>query len=286
LGNWWSRYYAYWQDEHVQLVEEFRARDIPISVAVIDMDWHLVSDERVPHAGQTGHTWDEKLFPDPELIRRQLHNRNLKITLNDHPHNGIHSHKDSYEEMVHFLRHDTRDKNPILFDPTNPKFLETYLGLLHRNIETVRCDFWWIDWQQGPYLKIPDIHLLRLLNHFHYLDHWRDGKNPLIFSRYAGPGSYQYPIGFSNDTEVTGPSLKFQPKFTATASNTGYGWWSHNIGSHIYNGRDDELITPWLQLSVFSPIMRLDSSNSHWMSKKPWLYRKECRPIMSEFLRF
>ncbi|KAE8375742.1 putative alpha-xylosidase [Aspergillus bertholletiae] len=286
LGNWWSRYYPYRQEEYLELMDKFHSLDIPLSVAVLDMDWHLVSEEQVPHAGWTGYTWNKKLFPDPALFGRELHKRNLKITLNDHPHDGIHSHEVSYQEMAEFLGRDTRYKTPILFDSTDPKFMDAYLNILHRNLEAVACDFWWIDWQQGPYSKIPGIDPLWMLNHFAYLDHGRDGKLPLILSRYAGPGSHRYPLGFSGDTVVTWASLEFQPEFTATASNVGYGWWSHDIGGHIHGGRDDELVTRWVQLGVFSPIMRLHSTSSRWMSKEPWLYRTECGAVMSQFLRF
>ncbi|BCS26787.1 uncharacterized protein APUU_51498A [Aspergillus puulaauensis] len=289
LGNWWSRYYAYHQDEYVRLMDRFRAHGIPMSVAVIDMDWHLVSDPCVPHAGWTGYTWNRKLFPDPEQFRHDLHQRRLKITLNDHPHNGIHSHEDSYEEMAKVLGHPTgeKQKRPILFEPSNPKFMKAYLDILHRNLEKTACDFWWIDWQQGPYSKVPGVDPLWLLNHFHYLDHARDGHStaPLIFSRYAGPGSHRYPVGFSGDTVVTWDSLAFQAEFTATASNIGYGWWSHDIGGHIFGGRDDELVTRWVQQGVFSPIFRLHSSDSKWNSKEPWRYRREHETVMSDFMR-
>lgn len=127
---------------------------------------------------------------------------------------------------------------------------------------------------------------LWLLNHYHYLDHGRDGKIPLILSRYAGPGSHRYPVGFSGDTVVSWEPLGFQPEFTATASNIGYGWWSHDIGGHLDGCRDDELVTRWVQLGTFSPILRLHSADSHWMSNEPWLYRKEYESVMSEFLRF
>lgn len=286
LGNWWSRYHPYRQEEYLELMDKFHKMDIPLSVAVLDMDWHLVSDEQVPHAGWTGYTWNKKLFPDPALFARELHERDLKITLNDHPHDGIHSHEDSYEEMAKFLGRDTSHKTPVLFDSTDPKFMDAYLNILHRNLEAVGCDFWWIDWQQGPYSKVPGIDPMWMLNHFAYLDHGRDGKIPLILSRYAGPGSHRYPLGFSGDTVVTWASLEFQPEFTATASNIGYGWWSHDIGGHIHGGRDDELVTRWVQLGVFSPIMRLHSSSSRWMSKEPWLYSDECRSAMTQFLRF
>ncbi|KAL3418427.1 putative alpha-xylosidase [Phlyctema vagabunda] len=287
LGNWWSRYYRYTQDEYIGLMDQFKERKIPLSVAVIDMDWHLVKDDRVPHAGWTGYTFDDEVFPDPEAFGRELHKRNLKITLNDHPHAGIHHHEDSYLEMAKAVNHDISKKTPILFDPTSPKFMEAYLTILHRNVEKVACDFWWIDWQQGPYSKVPGLDPLWLLNHFHFLDNGRVGdKRPLIFSRYAGPGSHRYPVGFSGDTVISWASLEFQPEFTATASNIGYGWWSHDIGGHMMGARDDELVTRWVQYGVFSPLMRLHSSSSPWMSKEPWMYKSEHQAVMESILKF
>ena len=286
LGNWWSRYWAYSADEYIGLMDQFKKKDIPMSVAVVDMDWHLVVDPRVTHAGWTGYTWDDKLFPDPAMFGRELHSRNLKITLNDHPHSGVHAFEDSYQEMAKFLGHDTSHSHPIQFDPTSPKFMEAFLTILHRNVEKQACDFWWIDWQQGEHSKVPGVDPLWMLNHFHFLDNANDGKRPLIFSRFAGPGSQRYPVGFSGDTITTWESLDFQPEFTATASNIGYGWWSHDIGGHMGGYRDDELVTRWVQFGVFSPIMRLHSSNSAWASKEPWLFRKECELTMEKYLRF
>ncbi|KAL1885454.1 hypothetical protein Plec18167_000948 [Paecilomyces lecythidis] len=285
LGNWWSRYHAYHQAEYIGLMDDFQAHKIPLSVAVVDMDWHLVSHEDVPHSGWTGYTWNKELFPDPEAFGRELHNRDLKISLNDHPHLGVHSHEDAYEEMAQTLGHNTRNKDPILFDPTNPRYMKAYFDILHRRIERTACDFWWIDWQQGRYSKVENLDPLWLLNHFQFIDHNRCRDAPLILSRYAGPGSHRYPVGFSGDTVVSWKSLAFQPEFTATASNIGYGWWSHDIGGHIYGSRDDELVTRWVQLGVFSPIFRLHSSLSRWMSKEPWLYRPERTEVMSEFMR-
>jgi len=157
---------------------------------------------------------------------------------------------------------------------------------LHRSIENQGVDFWWIDWQQGSHSRVPGIDPLWVLNHFHFLDNMLDHKRPLTFSRYAGPGSHRYPVGFSGDTIVTWDSLAFQPEFTATSSNIGYGWWSHDIGGHMFGKKDDELSTRWVQLGCFSPIMRLHSSNSQWTRKEPWTYSPEAGSVMTNFLRF
>lgn len=126
---------------------------------------------------------------------------------------------------------------------------------------------------------------LWILNHFHFLDSGRKGKRPMTFSRYAGPGSHRYPVGFSGDTIVTWESLDFQPYFTLTASNIGYGWWSHDIGGHMMGYKDDEMTARWVQLGVFSPIMRLHSSSSEFNGKEPWRYKKETEEVMGNMLR-
>ncbi|KAM0322551.1 hypothetical protein ACHAQA_009398 [Verticillium albo-atrum] len=287
LGNWWSRYHAYNEDEYRDLLDKFQAHDIPLSTAVLDMDWHLVHEKQVTHTGWTGYTWNKALFPDPVAFCKELHGRSLKITLNDHPHAGVHHFEDLYEKMAKAIGHDTADNTPILFNPTDPGFMHAFLNVLHRSLEEDGCDFWWIDWQQGPYSAIPGLDPLWLLNHFQYLDSSIEskGSGSIIFSRYGGPGSHRYPIGFSGDSISTWESLAFQPEFTATASNIGYGWWSHDIGGHVSGTRDDELAARWTQYGVFSPIMRLHSSNSQWMGKEPWNFRKEYAATMRHFMQ-
>ena len=98
-------------------------------------------------------------------------------------------------------------------------------------------------------------------------------------------GSHRYPIGFSGDTTITWKSLDYQPYFTNTASNIGYGWWSHDIGGHMWGERDDELATRWVQYGVFSPINRLHSSNNPFSGKEPWRYGTEAREVMNKYLR-
>ena len=44
FGNWWSRYHRYTETEYKDLIERFEREEIPFSVAVVDMDWHLVND--------------------------------------------------------------------------------------------------------------------------------------------------------------------------------------------------------------------------------------------------
>jgi alpha-glucosidase (family GH31 glycosyl hydrolase) len=285
LGNWWSRYHAYTAQEYVDLVDRFRREGVPLSVAVLDMDWHLVDIDPVHGSGWTGYTWNTDLFPDPPAFLAELHRRGLAVSLNVHPAEGVHAHEAAYERIAKRMGLDPETGLPVAFDPTDADFVEAYLEELHHPLEDEGVDFWWLDWQQGGVTKVPGLDPLWLLNHVHYLDSGRGGGRPLTFSRYAGLGSHRYPVGFSGDTHITWRSLDFQPFFTATASNAGYGWWSHDIGGHFKGYHDEELTTRWVQLGVFSPIMRLHSGNNPFIAKEPWRLSAEAGEIVRTFLR-
>ena len=124
------------------------------------------------------------------------------------------------------------------------------------------------------------------LNHYLYLDNAADTQTPLILSRYAGVGSHRYPLGFSGDTHVTWKTLGYLPYFTATASNVGYTWWSHDIGGHMQGEKSDELYTRHVQFGVLSPINRLHGSSELTMSKEPWRYLNGAGAVAENWLRF
>ncbi|WP_083606661.1 glycoside hydrolase family 31 protein [Paenibacillus helianthi] len=285
LGNWWSRYYRYSEEEYKTLIQRFAIEQIPFTVAVMDMDWHLVHIDPQYGSGWTGYTWNRELFPDPKGFLGWLHDQGLRVTLNVHPADGVRAFEDPYLAIAAELGMDPEKGDAVEFDITDPQFLLAYFKYLHHPLEEEGVDFWWIDWQQGGMTRIPGLDPLWMLNHYHYLDSGRRGARRMTFSRYAGLGSHRYPVGFSGDTIVTWESLDFQPYFTANASNAGYGWWSHDIGGHMLGYLDDELALRWVQLGVFSPILRLHSSASPFNSKEPWRFNRMAEEAMKDSLR-
>ncbi len=298
LGNWWSRYHTYSEESYIDLMLEFKKRNIPLTVATIDMDWHWVNikkqfpdfkakpgDYYIVMDGWTGYSWNTDLFPDYKRFLSTLHSMGLKTTVNLHPASGVRSFEDMYEEMAKEMDVDPTEGKRIDFDITDPKFVNAYFKVLHNPYEENGVDFWWIDWQQGKKTKTPGLDPLWALNHFHYLDKQRNGERPMILSRYAGIGSHRYPLGFSGDSHMSWSALDFQPYFTSTASNCGYSWWSHDIGGHCRGSHDFEMYTRWVQLGVFSPIVRLHSTNNDLSGKEPWNYCKQAENIVSDFMR-
>lgn len=221
LGNWWSRYYDYTEKTYLELMDRFKAENLPFSVGVMDMGWHWVFEDKVKKSafnGWTGYSWNTDFFPNASKFLKEMHDRGVKITLNDHPADGVAPYEDRFEEMCKATGATPGPDANLPFDITNKKFLDAYFDILLKALEDDGVDFWWVDWQQGVFSTIPGVDPLWVLNHYHFLNNSRDHKRPLTFSRFAGPGSHRYPVGFSGDSVVTWESLDFQPEFTASES--------------------------------------------------------------------
>lgn len=307
FGNWWSRYHAYSDSEYLNLLERFRNEKLPFTVATIDMDWHWVdvkkrfgadmvrlsNDSPIARAlgniwspGWTGFSPNTDLFPDFNGFLKKLNDNNYAVTVNLHPAQGIRPYEDCYEAFCKYLNRDPEKKETIGFSLKNKKYTEAYFDIALRPYEKAGVRFWWIDWQQGKRSDVEGLDPLWALNHLHISDMAEQGKRPLILSRYAEAGSHRYPLGFSGDTAMTFSTLKFQPYMTASATNIGYTWWSHDIGGHHMGYKSDDLYIRWLQFGVFSPIMRLHSTAREFMGKEPWKYSESARSIADEYLRF
>jgi alpha-glucosidase (family GH31 glycosyl hydrolase) len=285
LGNWWSRYWEYTDQDLKELMQKFENKDIPLSVCIVDMDWHRVENEYT--SGWTGYSWNKEFFPKPKEFTDWLHNKGLKTALNLHPADGVQPHEDQYQKFAEYMGIDPESKKGIEFDLSKLDFINAYFKLLHNPLEDQDgIDFWWIDWQQGHDSGLEGLDPLWGLNHLHFYDLARNNdKRKFIFSRWGGLGSHRYPIGFSGDTVVSWDSLKFQPYFTLTASNVLYGWWSHDIGGHFFGTEDRELYTRWLQFGVFSPIMRLHSTKDPYLDRSPWGHGADVLEIARDYMQ-
>jgi alpha-glucosidase len=281
FGSWWSRYWPYTDQELVQLVEEFRSHDVPLDVLVIDMDWHLTfhnawEKKELDDAGQgkgwTGYTWNPLYFPDPEKFLGWVHREGLKTTINLHPASGVQPHEAAYPAFARAMGIDPATKQYVPFDIANKKFAENYFKLLHRPLEQQGIDFFWLDWQQENKTSVPGLNPTFWLNYTHFTDMEREGKRPLLYHRWGGLGNHRYEIGFSGDTISSWESLAFQPYFTATAANVGYGYWSHDIGGHEHGEVAPELYTRWVQFGVFSPILRTHATKNPEAERRIWAY--------------
>jgi alpha-glucosidase (family GH31 glycosyl hydrolase) len=294
FGAWWSRYWAYTDEEFEKLIDDFHAHDVPLDVLVVDMDWHPTFSVRwwenkmdpSGHVlGWTGYSWNPLYFPEPAEFLKWVHHQDLKVTLNMHPASGVQPFEEAYPAMARAMGIDPATKQYVPFDIANKKFATNYINILHHSLENEGVDFFWLDWQQEATTSVPGLNPTWWLNYVHFTDMERQGKRPLLFHRWGGLGNHRYEIGFSGDVYSTWPSLAFQPYFTATAANVGYGYWSHDIGGHLPGTVEPELFTRWVQWGAFSPVLRTHATKNPDAERRIWAYPPQYASAMrSAFL--
>lgn len=274
FGFWWSRYWAYSDAELRDLVTSFRQHDIPLDVLVIDMDWHYTEPGK---GGWTGYTWNRSLFPDPKSFLGYLKDNDLKLTMNLHPASGIYDYEEKFPEVCRELGLDTATTKHIDHVSSDKAYVKAWLGNILHPMEKDGIDFWWLDWQQTPFdSRIDSLSNTWWLNYVFFTDMARGGeKRPLLYHRWGGLGNHRYQIGFSGDATISWNSLDFQPYFNSTASNVLYGYWSHDIGGHMYGTIDPEMFTRWMQFGAYSPILRAHSTKRAELRKEPWNFDHE-----------
>ena len=241
---------------------------IPIDIMIMDMDWHK--------DGWTGWSWNTSLIPDPKGLINWMHQHNMKVSLNLHPADGVNNYEDNFAQMCTDLGKDPGTTTNIPWQLEDYNFYKAMFKNIIRLRESEGVDFWWIDWQQ----RLTNNNMTGLgetfwCNHVFYEDMRlnRPEHRPVIFHRWGGLGSHRYPIGFSGDTFATFPTLAFQPYFTATASNVGFGYWGHDLGGHQQPGDNDpELYLRWMQFGVFTPIFRTHATNAANIERRIWVY--------------
>lgn len=236
----------------MQIVNNYENRGIPLDVYILDMDWHTKE-------GWGGYTFDSRLFARPENTLSWLHAKGLHSGANLHDDDGVRPNEKMFVAMAESLGLNPKTCGTIPFSVVNASIAYALEDIVLKDAEKLGMDFWWIDWQQGGTQggahgdkQNPTI----WLNHLRSTDHLRRGESSrgLVLARWGGLGNHRYQVGFSGDVaDVTWQNLAFQPYFSMTATNVGYGFWSHDI---VGPANDHELHTRWVQWGAFSGVFR------------------------------
>ena len=280
LGYWYSKYDNYSADDFRNIVKSMRDNDINADVLILDMDWHWNGEQEVSggRGGWTGWSWNTNLIPDPEGLLADIHEGGLRAALNLHPADGVAAHEDQYKAVAEAMGLDAGSAETIPWMLEDRKFAKAFFDHIIRPLEKQGVDFWWLDWQQhltNP--RLAGLGETMWCNHvfFNDMKKNRPDRRPVIFHRWGGLGSHRYQIGFSGDTYINFPTLAFEPYFTATASNVGYGYWGHDLGGHMinyYEPNDPELLLRWMQFGVFTPIFRTHATKGGHIERRIWTY--------------
>ncbi len=250
LGLWFSRYYAYSDEELIRLVADYRRRGYPIDYIVCDTDWKV--------GGSTGYAVNTTYFPDMEGFLSQMHKRNVQVAFNDH----------------------VREYSGSMLSSEQLSWFNQNLT----NILEMGLDTWWYDRNWHYALKSPftGIHG-DMLGQMMYLsimqayntpqnrrtvmlsNYYTDMHSRLTLPSYVG--THRYSIQWSGDiTPAVLPTELENMVMLGALTSTAYV--SSDIGGHLYSPTNGMFIR-WTQYGALSPIMRYHSSGA---DRSPWKY--------------
>lgn len=278
FGNWWSRNTTYNDYLIDDLIRRFEKKTIPLSILLLDNDWHY-RDVGNNKGLKTGFTFNKSLFPNPQNTIEKLHKKGIRVGVVVNPEQGIYPHEEYYQKAAEYLGIEAG--KIILFDPLNPKLMDVYFKVFLHTLENLGVDFFWSDYKGNQNLTN-----LWFNNHYMYLDSGRNaGKRSMFLSRGAIYAPHRYPVLYAGATDITWDTLKQAPLNYLNAANMGVSFWSQDVGGNHGGVEEAELYIRFLELSVFSPILRFHGARGLYYKKEPWVWDFETQNIAADYLR-
>ena len=278
LGNWWSRNIVYDQDSLDDLIKKFERKKIPLSVMLFDHDWHYRNVGELTNL-KVGYTFNNILFNQPDKMIENLHNKGIRVGLIVDPMGGFYPHEAYYKPASEYL--EILNSKVITFDPLNPKFLDVLFKVFLHPLEKLGVDFFWNDSKADN-----DLSKLWILNHYMYLDRRRSpNQRAMILARSSICAPHRYPVLYGGLSEPSWNNLKVLPFKYLNAANIGVSWWSYDVAGNHGGIEQDELYLRYLQLSVFSPILRFHAARGPYYKREPWLWDIKTETIAADYLR-
>lgn len=295
LGNWFSRYQPFKDNDYINFVERFRKEKIPIDVIVPDMNWHK--------DGWYGTRFDENNFPNMSEFLDWTDQNGIHVGFNHHPgalipsdpRSKIFAKKarldiDSLVKRTDSIYKATNWKNikgTGLYGEENSKYIKPYFDTFLAPIMDIGLDFHWVD-------GTPSLENLK--EYYNATENYNN-KRAIVLTR-QGYGSFdhhRYPVGFSADTYISWESLAFNIETTVKGSNNGV-YWSHDIGGHMAKNGDNfdksELFIRWIQFGALTPFNRLHATggvtldNRKMHIRRPWLWNSTVLNSARKIIQF
>lgn len=272
LGNWWSRNNEYDDISLKQLIDNFSKYKIPISVILLDKDWHIRTYKNKEHL-KTGFTFNKDLFKAPYEMISYLHNQGIRLGLNINPTEGFYDIDEYYDQAKKYLN--TDENGVIPYNILDPKWIDVYLKLYIHPLDALGVDFYWLDCFNEYFLQ-----------YYQFNDMKRNYKRrPMLLSYDNSLVQHKYSVLYSGKTEVNWETLKLIPKYNSASTNIGVSWWAHDIGGYFKGIEDNELYTRYVQLGVFSPIFKFGADCGKYYKREPWRWSVKTLGIVTDYLQ-
>jgi alpha-D-xyloside xylohydrolase len=315
-GFWQSKLRYASQEELESVAREYRQRDLPLSVIVIDFfHWTRHGEWQ----------FDPKYWPDPSSMVKNLEKAGVKVMISVWP--TVSRLSVNYQEMWHkgymvrnisgtpaqmyFVDNAAEDGIYIhYYDPTHPGARKYIWEKVKQGYYQHGIKVYWLDvcepemlpmlprnlsFYAGDGEAVANIYPLHHVQGF-YEGMKAEGEEEILFlCRSAWAGSQRFGAAvWSGDVPSTFVSLRAQVKAGLNISLSGIPWWSHDIGG--FRGGDPavasfrELVVRWFQFGAFCPIFRLhghrlpNTDDFNGGPNEVWSFGEEAYQIIKYYL--
>ncbi|MBE6679717.1 MAG: DUF5110 domain-containing protein [Ruminococcaceae bacterium] len=282
LGSWYSKWTTYTADEKLAMIEEYRTRNIPLDMIVIDTEWKNTSTNGNDGDG-TGYEVNTTLYPDMEGFLKAANDAGVLVLFNDH------THKTSLKI-------------------TNPTELEWQTNGILKLVK-IGLDGWWYDrnWSytlQSPYYDvlyngtIGQVLYTDTMHKYH-VETAGDGyplrtlllsntdwiKNTFLRGKPSLIG-HRYGIQWTGD--IFGDPLCLYRDLENMVVSGAIGsspYLSSDLGG--FNNNDtvsENMFIRWMQFGAFAPVCRVHSSLDFENEHFPWSYGEYSEGIIKNYL--
>ncbi|KAI0134237.1 glycosyl hydrolases family 31-domain-containing protein [Xylariales sp. AK1849] len=276
LGFWQCKLRYQTQDELLEIAREYKRRNLPIDLIVIDF-FHW------PKQGEW--KFDQMYWPDPDAMIKELTEMKIELMVSIWP--TVDKLSENFKEMEehgYLIRMDRGIRmgmdfqgNTVHFDATNPGSREYVWRKCKENYYSKGIKVFWLDeaepeytaydfdnyrYHLGSNLSIGNIYPRDYARAF-YEGQQKEGQQNIVnLLRCAWAGSQKYgALVWSGDIASSWSSLRNQIAAGLNMGIAGLPWWTTDIGG--FHGGDPtdekfrELFVRWFQWGAFCPVMRL-----------------------------
>jgi len=266
LGNWWDKKEFYNELGIVHLLKKFEDYNIPLSLFTLNK-WERENNFEF-----------SEFYKEPKTVINYLKNKNVKFGLSIQDPKAFKPNTPTYDKLKSYLYPDKTGNIPLnVFDS---KTIDAFLKLLIHPLTNMGVDYFSLN-----SFDKNDLERLSILKHYLYYDGFRfENKRPLISAYNYITAPHRYPILYAGKSTVSWDTLKKIPSFNSSATNSGVSYWSHDIGGTSGGVEDPELFIRFIQLGVFSPIMRLGAEDGKYYKREPWKWDVKTLKIAKDYM--
>lgn len=276
LGFWQCKLRYQTQEELLNVAREYKRRNLPIDVIVIDFfHWSKQGEWK----------FDPVYWPDPEAMVRELKEMGIELMVSIWP--TVDKTCENYEEMLEkgYLIRTERGFRvgldfqgaTIHYDATNPEARAYLWKKVKKNYYDLGIKVFWLDeaepeytaydfdnyrYHRGTNLQIGNTYPVDYARTF-YEGMEREGQTNIVnLLRCAWAGSQIYgALVWSGDIASSFESMRSQLAAGLNMGLAGIPWWTTDIGGFHGGNPDDpafrELFARWFAWGAFCPVMRL-----------------------------